>query len=342
MIEYAEWKAAAADENAPEFVKTAGAASADRVQSGPMADIVHDELPCGTAADTWISARAFAKKAESGAYARIPGLKEDIAARLMKSAELFGVADAVSGAMSVKKTSAAERPDSDYGWVDGAERKYPLFSPSYVKRACEYFEEYKYSYPFAMRSAIAKRILAKAAEFGMPGSEIPDGVRKTAGHGLARPDNVINELVVRAESCGDVDAADALAAAAEKVAELGMEALSGGTAEKMAELVEDADVISGAYRSYGRKVMAPEEFLFDIDIKSAEAALADTIEIGGDALSLRKLAELPDELFDGVFGDGFAESCKTAGAIDPAKLGNAISGRPDEDVNELSNVLRGL
>lgn len=344
MIEYAEWKAAASSSDAPEFVKSAEIPDTAGTPTGCFADIVHDELPCGDAAQTWLSARAFAKRASAGAYDRVAGLRADIESRIRTSARVFGVEEQVDAALAVPKQAEAAHGDGDYGWVDGGTRKYPLFDASHVKRACTYFEENKYKYPFTMRSAIANRIIEKAAEFGIPRAEIPFGVYKTAGHGFARPDNVVNELVVRAEECGDAhaDVADALAAAAEKVAELGMDALAGGGAEKIAELVEDADVITGRYKSYGRLTLPPEDFLFDIDIKTAEDAVSDMIEIGSDVLSLRKLAELPEELYDGVFGDGFAESCKTAGAIDPEKLGNAIAGRRQEDVNELANVLRSL
>ena len=342
MIDYADWQAAASDPTAPEFVKRAAFAGTRGKAPGYAADIVHDELPCDTPEETWVSARAFAVKAASGAYARVAGLEDSIRSRIKTAADLFGISADVETALSVKTAEAPGHADDDYGWVDGAGRKYPLFSAAHVKRACAYFEDNKYMYPFTMRSAIARRILAKAAAFDVPREEIPDGVRKTAGHGLARPDDVVNELVVRAESCDDVDVAGALAGAAEKVAELGMDALAHGGAEKLAELVEDADVITGRYKTYGRLTRPPEDFLFGIDIKTAEAAVSDMIEIGRDVLSLRKLAELPDELYDGVFGDGFAASCKTAGTLDPEKLGKAIAERRQEDVNELANVLRSL
>jgi hypothetical protein len=93
---------------------------------------------------------------------------------------------------------------------------------------------------------------------------------------------------------------------------------------------------------YGKDLMAPEDFLFDMDVKQAEAIVNDVVEINGDALSLSKLAELPDELFDGVLGEGFAESVKEAGAIDPKKLGEALASRTPEDLTELGHALRRL
>jgi hypothetical protein len=250
---------------------------------------------------------------------------------------MFGIADDVAKVLThTEEVKTAS--DDDYGWVRDGERKYPMFDASGVKLAAAYFEDNKFKYPFPMRNEIAKNILRKAAEFGVA---VPDGVRKTAGHGVARRDNVVNELLIRAELCSDVDTGLALAKMAEHIAEGGQETLDGST-DKIAELVEDTDVIENWRGRYGKDLMAPEDFLFDMDVKQAEAIVNDVVEINGDALSLSKLAELPDELFDGVLGEGFAESVKEAGAIDPKKLGEALASRTPEDLTELGHALRRL
>lgn len=336
MVDYNEWKSCTVEESAPAYVKSASFPEVEppAPRHAFFADAASRELPCNSREETWASARYFAKHAGEERYR---STRADVEYNLQKAAQVYGIADDVAKVLThTEEVKTAS--DKDYGWVREGERKYPMFDAHGVKLASEYFEANKFKYPFPMRNEIAKNILRKAAEFGV---EVPDGIRKTAGHGVARPDNVINELTIRAELCSDPDTGLALAKMAEHVAENGAEALSGAT-EKIAELVEDTDIIENWRGRYGKDMSAPEDFLFDMDVKQAEAIVNDVVEIGGDALSLSKLAELPDEVFDNVLGEGFAESVKEAGAIDPRKLGEALAAKSVEDRNELSAALRRL
>lgn len=336
MVDYNEWAACTSSEIAPDYVKTAefSETAARPARCSFFADTVNGELPCNTREETWASAHYFSKHAEDAQYAPF---RTDVEANLQQAAAVFGISDDVAKVMT--HTEAVKTAsDSDYGWVRQGERKYPMFDREGVKLAAEYFEDNKFKYPIVMRKEIAGNILKKASEFGVG---VPDGIRKSAGHGIARPDNVINELSIRAELCKDVDTALALAKMAETVAEQGADALAGCT-DKIAELVEDVDVIENWRGRYGKDMTSPEDFLFDMDVKQAEAVLADTVVIRGDALSLSKLAELPDSAFDAVFGDGFADSVKEAGCIDSKKLGEALASRPVEDLNEFGSYLRTM
>ncbi len=336
MIDYNDWKSCTTDAGAPSYVKTASFPAERRPEPAGsfMADQVNGELPCNGRAETWATARYFAKHASEGQYA---GIRADVEYNIKRAAAMFGIADDVARVMTHHEEVKAAS-DDDYGWVRDGVRKYPMFDGHGVKLASEYFEENKFKYPFGMRREIAGNILRKAAEYGV---SVPDGIRKTAGRGLARPDDVVNELTIRAELCNDPDTALALAKMAEHVAERGMEALD-GTTEKIAELVEDTDVIEGWRGRYGKDMTSPEDFLFSMDVKQAEAVLDDVVEVGGEALSLSKLAELPGETFDDVLGEGFAASVSRGGRISPRMLGDALAKKTAEDLNELSAALRRL
>ncbi len=336
MVDYSDWKACAADEGAPSYVKRAGfTANGWTSPANPFfADQANGELPCNDRAETWVSARYFSKHASEDRYARIGA---DVGYNLRKAAAAFGIVDDVERVMAHHEEVKAAS-DDDYGWVRGGVRKYPMFDGHGVKLASEYFEENKFKYPFTMRREIAGNILRKAAEYGV---SVPDGIRKTAGHGLARPDDVINELVIRAELCRDADTSLALAKMAEHVAERGAAALD-GTTDKIAELVEDTDVIENWRGRYGKDMTAPEDFLFSMDVKQAEAVLDDVVAVGGDALSLAKLAGLPPDTFDDVLGEGFAASVSENGRIVPRRLGEALAKKTAEDLNELSAALKRL
>lgn len=336
MVDYNEWRAGALEDNAPAYVKQAGFPETEAKSASRrfFADSMRDELPCNSPAETWLSARHFSKHAEDAQYGEV---RDDVEYNIRKAAEVFGISDDVGKAL-VHTVAVKTASDSDYGWVVNGERKYPMFDATGVKLAEEYFEANKAKYPFSVRKEIAGNILAKAEEFGVAAGE---SIRKSAGHGVGRPDNVINELVIRAELCQDPDTALALSKMAERVAEQGAEALA-GSSDKIAELVEDVDVIENWRRRYGKDMSAPEDFLFDIDMKQAAALVEDAVDVGGDVLSLSKLAELSDETFDNVFGDGFAESVKVAGVINPARLGGALAALSPEDRNEFRNYLKLL
>lgn len=336
MVDYNDWKSCTADADAPAYVKSASFAEASpRARGSFFADQVSGELPCNSREETWASARYFSKHASEEQYRAI---RADIEYNLQKAAKVYGISEDVAKVMT--HTEAVKTAsDSDFGWVRDGVRKYPMFDAEGVKLAADYFEENKFCYSFPMRREIAVNILKKAEEYGVTG--LPDGIRKTAGHGLARRDDVINELVIRAELCKDPDTGLALAKMAEYLAENGQESLAGVT-DEIAKLAEDVDVIEGWRKRYGKDMTAPEDFLFAMDVKQAEAVLSDVIELGGDVLSLSKLAELPDEVFDNVLGDGFADSVKEGACIDPLKLGEALASRTAEDRNELSHALRRL
>lgn len=336
MVVYDEWRACATDANAPEYVKSAcfSPAGLPAARHAFYADAVAQELPCNSREETWVSACYFAKHASDEAYRTT---RADIEYNLQKAASVFGIAEDVARVLT-HSAEVKTASDADYGWVRDGERKYPMFDAEGVKLAAEYFEANKYKYPFVMRREIAKNILRKAAEYDV---STPDGIRKTAGYGVARRDNVVNELLIRAELCSDVDTGLALAKMAEHISRGGTETLD-GTTDKLAELVEDTDIIENWRGRYGKDLLAPEEFLFDMEIKQAERLLDDAIAIGGDVLSLSKLAELPEDVYNGVLGDGFTDTVKEAGAIDPKKLGEALAARTQEDLNELAYVLRNL
>lgn len=337
MVDYNDWKSCTGDADAPAYVKTASFAEEAQapVRGSFFADQVAHELPCNSREETWASARYFAKHASEEQYRMT---RTDIEYNLQKAAHVYGISEDVAKVMTHTE-AVKQASDSDFGWVREGVKKYPMFDAEGVKLAAAYFEDNKFCYGFPMRQEIARNILKKAEEYGVTG--LPDGIRKTAGYGLARRDDVINELTIRAELCKDAEAGLALAKMAEHLAVHGQEALAGAT-DEIAKLAEDVDVIEGFRAQYGKTMVAPEDFLFAMDVKQAEAVLNDVIELGGDALSLSKLAELPDEVFDNVLGDGFADSVKEGSCIDPVKLGEALAKRTVEDRNELSHALKRL
>jgi len=327
----------------PEYVMNAEPVTkeaASLMPSRQFADDINRMFPLDSPADTWLSAAYFAKNAEDAAPKK--EMRDYVMGRIEKAAEVFGISEDVKKIVSAISEAAAEKQaddrdlDSFYGWP--SERKYPMFDESGVKRAAEYFEENKYLYPRAMRKTIANAIMRKAGEYGV---ELPAGIRKSAGVGFPSREALAAELLHRGETTKDPQVAVAIGNIVEKVATIGADELI-KELDKVAEIVENADRLSGVAKKYGKGVLAPDEFMFDMDPKEAEALIDDAVPLGKTVFSLKKLAELPEDVFSAVLGDDFSERVKTAGKIDPEKLGDELNSLPLPDKNALNSHIRSL
>jgi len=317
--------------------------AAEKLADREFADDGRRLFPIDSPAATWLSAAYFAKNA-GAAY--IPVLKTAVEARIKQAAGVYGIADDVEAIMAAVRTpdavKSAADDDSNYGWVQktaaGTERRYPMFDEVGVMKAAAYFVENRRHYPRDMRSTIAKAIMAKAAAYGV---KVSDVVRREAGIGMPRRDTVMAELLERAHLCKDAESSAALANLNELVATAPMDELS-GELDKIAEVIDTVDRLSGLDRDYGRRLLSPADFLYDIDPKVAEAALEDSVELARNVFSVTKLAELPDSVFSDVLGEDFLARVKTAEKIDKIKLADELYSLPAPDKRALEDHLQLL
>lgn len=312
--------------------------AASLMPSRQFADDANRLFPLDTPADTWLSAAYFAKNAEEAVPKK--AMREYVLGRIKNAAAVFDISEDVEKIVAAVKADSAEKQaeddDSFYGWP--SERKYPMFDSDGVKKAAAYFEENKYLYPRAMRKTIANAIMRKAGEYAV---ELPDGIRKSAGAGFPSREAIAAELLHRGEMTSDPQVAVAIGSIVEKVATIGADELI-KELDKVAELIENADRLSGVAEKYGKGVLSPDELMFDMDPKEAESLISDSVELGKSVFSLKKLAELPETVFSDVLGDAFSERVKTAGKIDPEKLGDELHSLPLPDKNALNAHIRSM
>jgi hypothetical protein len=214
-----------------------------------------------------------------------------------------------------------------------------MFDARGVKKADEYFAVNRFHYPAEMRKVIAGNIMRKAAEYKL---EVSDAVRREAGHGYPRRDTLMAELLARAELCKDAEVSIAIANLNELVAVADAGELN-AVLDKVAETIDEMDRLEGLDRHYGKKVLAPADFLYDINPKEAEAIAKDSIELGNNIFSIQKLAELPKAVFETVLGEDFVTRIKSAeGTIDALKLENELFSMPLPDKRALDQYLQTL
>ena len=323
---------------------------ASQMEDGLFADPARRLYPIDSPAATWLSAAYFMKQAS-----KLPYKKDEKAyvwARIEKAAEIHGVKDDMQKIASAIQAEGgtekqAESDDDNYGWVmrDAATntvvaRKYPMFDGRGVKMASSYFDENRSNYPLAVRRDIARNIMKRADAHGVGIDELHPSVLREAGYGIPRKDVLMEEILERAYLTKDAECAILLANINEMVASMPEEDV-GANLDKIAEVIEAYDRTSDLTQYYGTRILMPADFLFDINLKTAEEALADSVELDRHVFSLTKLAELPLTVYQEILGEEFGKAIvKTGGtAIDKEKLADNLFSLPKPDKAALEEHL---
>lgn len=323
---------------APEYVMKAGALTkeaADGLPDSLFADQFNRRYPIGTKADTWLSAAYLAKTADADGY--LPEVREAVFANIRRAADAYGNRDDVEDAISrfSPEPSAEKRAEDDssnYGWPE--RRRYPMFDAEGAKRASSYFADNAYNYPPEVRHGIARRIFAKCAEYGVEPSR---EVRVESGNGLNKVDYVVAATLDRARRIGETrpDIGASVLKMAEAFSRVPGRRLHEASV-KFASYMEQLDMATGLHKSYGVKVESPASIFFGMSVKEASDEMSDTVLLGGDAFSVRRLAELPLEVFTGALGEDFGERVKSAsGGIDEGRLHDELYSMPTPDKKAL-------
>jgi hypothetical protein len=205
-----------------------------------------------------------------------------------------------------------------------------MFDADGVKRASEHFIENRNKYPFDMRRSVASKIVEKTAEYCGKDVKVPDCIRKEAGIGLPRRDTLMAELLERAQIVKDAELSVELCKMAEMVAEKPMTELEPALT-KIALTIEDIDRAEGLHTMYGRRLLCPADFVYDIDIKEAMAVSEDTVELDRYMFSLTKLAELDPSVYGECLGEDFASRITADGKVDSVKLADELFSLPKPD-----------
>jgi hypothetical protein len=265
----------------PQFVKAANEEQLrgdEKLAAHMYGDSVKRRFPTHTPAATWLSTAFLHMKAAE--YE--PAYVKRVQSVLDKAASFWGILPAVRQVQDEITKEAADQltqlPDSSFALVwkydDGSvERNYPLRNRSEVEKAAEWFCNYRNDFEFNDRHMIAGRILEKAASFDLRfEDEQEDILQKTAGNGVGPVADVCDLLNSRANQLYTRNSA--VANEFSKIANVLEQAP--GILDKAArlELAQHIDTIDRRYgfaREYGKTVDRPEDCLFGITQKTAQA-----------------------------------------------------------------------
>ena len=340
--------AQAMDFKLPKYVETGVPLEKDAAVRTPdslFADDVNRKFPLTDKANTWLSGAYFAKTA-SDAYSS--NEFQRIAGRIIKAAELYGIASDVCDVMGkiasksleeakVVSEKTAEAAESCYG--EPETEGFPMFDENQVKMANAYFDENAYAYDWRRRANIAKNILRKSAEYGIIPAET---VRKEAGAGFPRVDFLAENLLTREA----------------ELERRGMHKLAGDMRrtikiictsspddllrhlEPLREMISGSDELSGIDSDYGRRFLPPADFLFDIGDDDAKDFHEDTVHIGGELLSAKALSSLPRKIFESVMSPSMVDGLFDGGHMSPKKISITIVKMAPRDQHNLLDAIQ--
>jgi len=111
-------------------------------------------------------------------------------------------------------------------------------------------------------------------------------------------------------------------------------------ADALVAVIDDLDKLNGMTKHYGRDILSPNEVVYAMPMKDAEALMDDTVTLDRIAFSSVKLAELDPSVFGDVLGEDFIAQVSKDGKLDAAKMAAILPTlpRPDRAVLEASIV----
>lgn len=337
----------------PDFVKTAGVDSlCTPPQQSPnfFADARDPfQFPCHSPAATVVSQVFFLnKQAEIN-----PKIRPLIQQRL----DHFSSYWRVKGATDLAKKRHAELhkeadvPDSAYALVQIAGnqkyRQHPVRNGLEVKAAALWFREYlpqlREEFPFPDRQKIAAKILKKAEDLGVKLDDVTEAfLEKSAGHGM-RPASKIAESfrnrVVAADRC-KADVAQAMNKMAELVENKPQAFLEPNVTSGLAKSLDEFDREHGLLNKYSELLLSPEDAVFGVTYKQANAAIATACTtLTGSVYDKTEFSKLAFSDVADAFGDDIARQVARGLKIDAEKMAEFAATLPLNDAKLLDALM---
>lgn len=307
------------------------------------------QFPCHSPAATIVSHLFFLNKAAE----LNPKIRPLIETRLNQFAQHWNVQGAVHklAQQHTRLCQDPEVPDSAYALVQtmgGTKyREYPLRNPLETKAAAQWFHDFlpqlREQYPFYDRQKIAAKILRKSEEFGVKlAEETERTLEKSAGHGLNPPQDIAMALRhrVKAGRKVDADAAAALTKIAELVTSRPKAFLEPGTTSELAHSLDQFDRTYGLLNKYSELLPSPEDTVFGVTFKQANAAVqAACTTLTGAIYDKNDFAKLSRSDVAEAFGDEIAHQVARGLRVDPSKMAEFVATLPLPDARMFDDLM---
>jgi hypothetical protein len=258
--------------------------------------------------------------------------------RIKQAAAIHGVTDDVARVLTTKLPDPAAddgmwcllRKDASGNVV---ERGFPVDDVAGVKLACEHLELHRDSFAYGTAREIAENICKRAAAVG---GTPTDFVWKLAGVAVPDIQAMAEELSDRIKRASDPTAGLLYGQLLLAVADTPVEE-SAKLLDKVAEAIEGLDRLSGIV--YRKGYLRPEDIVFGLPLKLAQAVVDDVVQLSRYSFSLSKLAALDAEMFAPLGDDFISMVKKEDGCVDRVKLAQILPTLPLPDKRLLEEHL---
>lgn len=331
----------------PGFVKTANVATTIDPEHVPVvsyADKVARELPCHTAAATWVSNAIFQTTRDNYGEKRAADIEHSI----FENAKYFGVLKSCQkvkyAAESMQKEASVS--DDHYAWVWEAdtgekERFYPLQSVDQIKVATEWLEKERDVIPFADRQVVATKIIKAATDLQvtMPLDAI-DFLERQTGRGIPDFGGLPRMFDSRIKLAKDQKTRDKLSSLAEAVKTAPSMALQEQNLMKLAQTIETVDHAIGIRGKYTDVIPRAEDVLFAESYTKTAESINSLCELQTGAVYQKdQLAKVSRDSLESVFGTDFTNEVCTGLDVDSEKMAAVASTLPRPDAELLESLL---
>lgn len=335
----------------PAFVKSADHAALtgdpETLPANAYADATHRLYPCHTKAATWMSALFAYNQQDNSAKHKA------VCQRIEKAAAYFNILPELEELKSrVEKVAGDETaalPDDMFAFVweaaDTKERHYPLRNAAEVKTAATWFGKHASAFRFDDKHTIAKKILAKAAEYATD-IDNTDLLDRCGGFGYCDTETAATAWQKRASLVAGTNPAYAAQAkaVANSITTTGLTARDTGLRLKMAALMDEFDRLTGLTALYGGDLESPEDTLFMVTAKVASDFLSQHVATTNGAIYEKSQLEgLPIQHVQSWMGDDFADACGGV-MLDVEKMAAILATlpRPDAEMFERMATAAGV
>lgn len=318
----------------PDFVKNAAEDNVrtdKKLASNLYGDPVRRQFPCHSSASTWLSNLYFTEK-QSEYH---PEEAQRIRRRLTKFAEYQGI---LSDTEKIQQTHAtlhkqaeARLPDRNFAYVWKSEtgekvRKLRIDNEDLLKQAAQWLETNRDKVDIESRRAIAKRISEKRASLSADLGKHGPFIERQLGQGFSTCKEALDMLDGRAIVAKTAGARNSMKKLRALIANNPAAALHLEGRFKLAETVHTFDQENGLIGKYTENFKRPEDVLFRLTTKQAEAGLADACAVSsGNVYDKNHFKCLRAEDVSNVFGESFAKAASTGFDIDADKLAKSAS-----------------
>lgn len=335
----------------PDFVEKAATIAGNDVAGLPLAvfaDPENRKFPLNTKAATWLAQAYFSHDR----HLYTTQQAADVQDKITKAADYWSISGFVKKARQTVEKSLTSTPpeltDDDYALVvnyEGeAKRMLPVHSAENVKSAAATLWNQRSKCPYEWRLVASRKILRKAAEFGVQlDGDLSSYLTKAAAMGSSFPSVAAEKLGYRVLMIPDSHKNVKVAVAKlVKAISLKPNLPSSGELIKLASIVDKIDTEEGLRRYYDEgSLETPEEILFELtrekaaSIRESFLMLTTGTVVPFEALQNAPLAKIAEAL-------GFLDRVQDDGSLDVNvnKFVKLASTLPRNDALMLERLFR--